>query len=66
MSEEIILTLLIPSCIVIGTLLVMAIMAKSKKRRIRRRVEKGLKTSWPDMIRPLKRGNEDARWQDLS
>jgi hypothetical protein len=66
MSEDIILTLLIPSGIVGGTLLVIAIMAKAKKRRIRRSVEQGLQTTWPDLIRPLKHRNKETRWQNLN
>ena len=41
MSEEIIYTLLIPLCIG-GTWLAMAIMTKSKQRRIKRGVEQGV------------------------
>jgi hypothetical protein len=42
MSEEIILTLVIPLCIVGGTWLAMAMLATSKKRRIQRRMEQGV------------------------
>lgn len=42
MSEEIIFTLLISLCVAGGTWLAVAIMTKSKKRRIRRGVEQGL------------------------
>jgi hypothetical protein len=42
MSEEVLFTLLIPLCIVIGFVLAMAIIAKAKRRRKRHRIERGV------------------------
>jgi hypothetical protein len=42
MPKEIVLTILIPLCIVCITLSAMAIMAKLKRRRTRRIIERGL------------------------
>jgi hypothetical protein len=53
MSREIVITILIPSCIVSVSLLAMALMMKLRRRRKRRTMERGV-TDFLRQVRSLK------------